>query len=737
MSILRTRGLLQRRTTGHRRILRCAALACALCLPGAAQVTLVLTPGSSMGTVAGSGTDGKTVEGTAASTALGSPQGLAYDAAGNLYFADARNQQVLRVDTAGRLTIVAGTGRQGFAGDGGPATAAELSAPTGIAVDGTNNVYIADTGNQRVRRIGADGTIATVAGTGVGGFSGDGGAATTARLRSPAALAIDGNGTLYIADTGNHRIRKLQADGTITTVAGNGGEGDDGDGGPAVAASFEALSGLALLPDGRLLIADRAARRIRALNTDGTLSAYSAGGALTLRRPLGLTTDAAGTVSIADAGRQQILQVSADGGSALAGNGQQGAFAAGLPTATSLDGPAMVAVRSSGELAISDRRNHQVQRVQLASLTYGNVPVGSSSAAQSVTLQNAGAAPLQVLSVDLPVSFAFGDAGSCSIAPFILAAGQQCTESVLFVPAAQGSADGMARVRINGAAPQALSLTGTGSAGGALASSHTALRSDGSVSYAGTPVTLTATVAGSLLQAPAGNVTFMDGSSPLAAAALANGAAGFTSAGLQTGSHALIAIYSGDAVYSTSTSSPVGLTVVPSPDFTLTAGARSYSGKSGGNIVVPMTLVPINGTLDHVVQFAATGVPAGATVVFTPALLTLGGDAVTLTMTIQLAAGVARNGAPAGPYVPLACVLLMGFVLCRRRRIPALCIAVLSAGMALGLGGCGSGYRAGVTQDTLTGAAAQTSIAVVTATTTGILGAALSHSSSVALVISK
>lgn len=736
MPSIRVHRLPQRAAAYRRFLLRFAAVACALMWAAqraSTQVTLVLTPGSSVGTLAGNGTDAKTVAGAAASAALGSPQGVAYDSSGNLYVADARNHQVTRVDPSGQLTVVAGTGRQGFAGDGGPAIAAELNGPTGIAVDARGNVYIADTGNQRVRRIGPDGIVLTVCGTGIAGFSGDGGAATAARLRSPSALAVGDSGVLYIADAGNHRIRKLAADGTIVTVAGSGGDGDDGDGGPALAATFESPSGLALLPDGRLLVADRAAHRIRSLNKDGTITAYSAGNAMTLRRPGGLAADAAGTVSIADAAAQQVVQGSADGGSVLVGNGEQGKLLAGAPRGTPLDTPAMVAVRADGEVAISDRRNHQVQRIALALLSFGNVPAGSSSAAQTVALQNGSASPLQVLSVDLPNSFALAGSGTCSLTPFTLQPAAQCTVAILFAPTAQGAADGVARVRINGAAPQALLMTGTGSAGGALSPSITSLRSDGSIAYTGAPVALTATVAGSLLHAPSGKVTFMDGSNPLAAMPIANGAVTFSSAGLQTGQHTLAAIYSGDAVYSTSTSAGVGVTVVPSPDFTLAAGAKSYSGKAGGQIVVPMTLVPVNGSLNHVVQFAATGLPAGATAVFSPATLTLGGDSVNVSMTIQLPANVAQGQHGGKTYAPAVCALLVGFLVLRRKRV----IPLLAVMLCVFVAGCGSGFRAGATQDTLTGATAQTSIAVVTATTTGVLGAALSHSSSVALVVSK
>ena len=140
------------------------------------------------------------------------------------------------MDTSGTITTIAGSGPRGFSGDGGPATAARLNSPADVAVDGSGNLYIADTGNDRIRKVDTSGTITTIAGSGASGFSGDGGPATAARLNSPADVAVDGSGNLYIADTGNDRIRKVDTSGTITTIAGSGASGFSGDGGPATAA---------------------------------------------------------------------------------------------------------------------------------------------------------------------------------------------------------------------------------------------------------------------------------------------------------------------------------------------------------------------------------------------------------------------------------------------------------------------------------------------------------------------
>ena len=156
----------------------------------------------------------------AISVPLDQPGGVAFDATGDLYIADTGNHVVREVNLLGVITTVAGTGGQGFSGDGGAATSALLDSPAGVAVDSTGNIYIADTNNNRIREV-SGGVIATIAGTGAAGFAGDGGAATSAQLDHPLGVAVDSNGNVYIADTGNSRIREI-AGGSIATVAGNG-----------------------------------------------------------------------------------------------------------------------------------------------------------------------------------------------------------------------------------------------------------------------------------------------------------------------------------------------------------------------------------------------------------------------------------------------------------------------------------------------------------------------------------
>ncbi|MER7225902.1 hypothetical protein ABT370_22285, partial [Streptomyces rubradiris] len=185
-------------------------------------------------TVAGTGVAGFKGDGEAAVSAqLHRPYGVAVDGTGTLYFSDYNNHRIRKITTDGKIGTVAGNGTAGFSGDGGPATAAQLNCPRGVAVDSTGTLYIADGTNHRVRKVTPDGKISTVAGNGTAGFGGDGGPATAARLNLPLAVAVDSAGVLYITEYHNHRVRKVTPDGKISTVAGNGTAGFGGDGGPA------------------------------------------------------------------------------------------------------------------------------------------------------------------------------------------------------------------------------------------------------------------------------------------------------------------------------------------------------------------------------------------------------------------------------------------------------------------------------------------------------------------------
>lgn len=215
-------------------------------------------------TLAGSDSAGYTGDGGAATAArLNTPEGLATDKEGNVYISDVIKNVVRKVDTAGIISTFAGSNSAGYTGDGGDATAATLSAPTGLITDDTGNVYISDAGNSVIRKVNFAGIINTVAGNGTAGFAGDGGAATSAEFANPHGLAIDRSGNLYIADLLNYCIRKVTTAGIITTVAGNNTGGYSGDGGPATNAELFNPAGVAVDSIGNFYIADEDNYRIR------------------------------------------------------------------------------------------------------------------------------------------------------------------------------------------------------------------------------------------------------------------------------------------------------------------------------------------------------------------------------------------------------------------------------------------------------------------------------------------
>ena len=227
---------------------------------------------------AGNGTAGYSGDGSAAvAAAFNRPEGIAVDDSGNVYIADAGNNRVRKVNTSGVVTTIAGTGIAGFSGDSGPALNAQLNNPTGVAVDRAMNIYIADYNNARVRVINTSGSITTVAGNGTVGFTGDGGTATTASISKPYDVTTDAAGNLYIADQANQRIRKVSS-GIISTYAGNGTVGYSGDLGPATNASLNTPAGLSVDSNGNLYIADKLNNVVRRVSSAGVISTFAGNG---------------------------------------------------------------------------------------------------------------------------------------------------------------------------------------------------------------------------------------------------------------------------------------------------------------------------------------------------------------------------------------------------------------------------------------------------------------------------
>jgi len=217
-------------------------------------------------TVAGTGAVGYNGDNLQATSAqLNLPACVAVESNGALYIAEEDGNRIRKVDTSGIITTVAGTGTAGYNGDGAKATSAQLNAPDGVAFDGTGNLYIADSSNNRIRKVALDGTISTVAGTGVAGSLGDGGAAITAQLNRPRAILVDSVGNLYIGDTAGNRVRKVSTAGVISTVAGDGTASYSGDGGAATAARVNGPRGMAMDAGGTLYFADANNYRVRAI----------------------------------------------------------------------------------------------------------------------------------------------------------------------------------------------------------------------------------------------------------------------------------------------------------------------------------------------------------------------------------------------------------------------------------------------------------------------------------------
>jgi len=242
----------------------------------------------------------------------GAPAGMAQDSAGNVYFSDQGSHMVRRIAPDGTIAAVAGIGESGFSGDGGPATAARLAWPAGLAFDSAGNLYIADEQNNRIRQVTPGGVIQTVAGNGIAQFAGDGGPATAASLGLPDGVAVDASGNLYIADTASHRIRKVAAGGTIQTIAGSDQYGSSGDGGPAALAQLINPRSLAFDQAGNLLLTDSPAhvvrritpagiiQRVAGTGQDGTSGNGGSAVAALLDLPWGITVDASGNVLIGD-----------------------------------------------------------------------------------------------------------------------------------------------------------------------------------------------------------------------------------------------------------------------------------------------------------------------------------------------------------------------------------------------------------------------------------------------------
>ncbi len=780
---------------------------------------------------------------SALSVPLDLPSAVAYDAAGNLYIAEVRGHAVRRVDASGLSTRFAGDGSQGFGGDGGPASAAQLDSPQGLAVDAAGNVYVSDSGNNRIRRIdAATGTILTVAGSGARGFSGDGGAASRASLNLPRGICLDATGTqLYVADSRNHRVRHVDLTAqTIGTYAGSGIEGFSGDGGPAIAAALDTPESLALDPSGNLLVADTQNGRIRrvAAGTGVITTLPGAGGlggpaSIALDLPRGVTLDAQGNIYIADARRHRVVRLDHVTGavSVVAGAGTQGYAGDGSAAmAAALDSPRAIVLSPGGLLTVADTANLRVRQLLAAPAAatpiqtiaglgvtvpgiftlsapsvqaYGSGTIAASlragePASGQVTFFDVGAnansaigtAPMVGNAATLNVSTLpageyrimatyAGDAThgaaqtpvlNVTIATLSLrvAASTATMTYGTAPPALGGTVDGLlpqdaAKVSASFAAaatatspagsyPIAASLAGPAAANYTVefspanlvvtqASSSVLVRNisaDGSFNGV-----LQVQASSSTSGTPTGAVMLLDGGTLLQRGALTGGVATFSATGLAAGTHLLSASYGGDGNFLPSTSAALTATIAPpvSADFALVAAAPvSQTLSSGGAVTFTISVQMTGGSLNSPIQLAVTGLPAFTTASFSPSYIPPGGTGSTtavLTVTSTASAAMMRTGGKWSWPTSLAFAVplpLLGCLVRRRHlagaRVPIrLAVVLLGSIVAPLLSGCGDR----VFPHTQSGSSTQSYTLTVNGTATGNTGATLQHSASLTL----
>ena len=454
-----------------------------------------LLPGAittAAGSQAGYGGD----NGAATNALMNRPSGIAVDGGGNLYIADTMNNRIRQVTAAtGVIKTVAGDGSYGNGGDNGLAIHAQLNAPGGVAVDGAGNLYIADSYNYVVREVwAATGIIATVAGNGTQGYGGDNALATNAKLYFPTGVAVDNAGNLYIADAISNRVRMVSAStGVITTVAGNGygaGQGRGGytgDKGLATSAELNNPTGVVVDAAGNLFIADNRNSAIRMVaatggvittvagtGVSGYTGAYGPAATAELDNPYGVALDAAGNLYIADAHNNVIRKVDAFSGviTTIAGAGAGGYIGDNGPaTAAELDQPYSVTADGAGNLFIADSYNSVIRKVSTAALlaAFPNTNVGSTSAAERVTVSNIGNSPLQFSSIGASSNFSIDlDTTTCSVSS-PLPAGGSCNVDVMFAPGTSGALLGALTVTDNSlnaaASTQQVQLSGNQAGG--------------------------------------------------------------------------------------------------------------------------------------------------------------------------------------------------------------------------------------------------------------------------------
>jgi len=755
------------------------------------------------------------------------PTNIAIDAQGNLYVSETGKHVVRRVDAQGQIVTVAGSGMQGFDGDGGAATSALLDSPLGLAV-GNGGLYIADSHNHRVRRVDlVSGVIATVAGGAAIGSSGDGGRAVDASLDRPSALALDGAGNLFIADAGSHRIRRIDTIGTITTVAGTGAQGMSADGGAAASALLDSPEGLAVDSAGNIYVADSHNNRVRRIDSSkGTITTVAGTGAgafagdsasatsASLALPKGISIDGKGNIYIADSSNHRLRRVDASTGAitTVAGDGVQGYSGEGeAPTESSLNAPYGVAVAGDGSVDLVDAGNARVRQITAdsslqtvaglgvsdagaltisgpSSVTYGTgqilATLNSASASGVVTfldVSSANAVTLNAINLQAGkavLDLSSLDAGQYSIKATYIgdqthSAAQSAVYALIISPQALSVTVAPSSMEYGSAAPAlqaalsgllardqgkvsatAISAAGNVSSaglypvavtlGGAAAHNYTiaampafsvvpartsvSLTASGSSVSSSQTVTLTARVFSSTGVAPFGRVSIADGGVTLGAGAI-DGQRVFTwsSSTLSAGAHTLTASFTGDTNFGSSVSPPSLVTVgegsTAAADFTMTAtGTATQTIVSGSSASFSFVVQP-QSSLASQVSFAVSGLPSGSTAAFNPGYVPPGASPATVTLTITTLKSAGIRSEAMGITVA-GLVVFLGL---RRRRY---CVALLAIPLIL-LSGCGDR----IATSSSAAAASKSYVITVTGTATGAGGVQVQHSTAFTLIV--
>jgi large repetitive protein len=576
----------------------------------------VLTPGS-IDTVAG---DADWIYQGDGALAIDSPiflpTGVVADAAGNVFLSDSQNNRIRRVDgQTGIISTVAGTGTPGYQGDHVLATQTMINMPAGLLLDGAGNLYFADTGNHIVRRVDAvTGMMTTVAGTpGVQGYSGDGASAAQAQLTFPESVGLDEAGDLLIADTGNNVIREVNAiTGIIRTVAGTGVAGFNGDNQAATTAQLSSPWSVAVAPDGSIYIADLSNNRVRKVNPAGMISTVAGTGprgfsgdggsatAAVLGEPAAVAIDPAGDVYIADSDNNRVREISGSTGliETICGTAsEQFAGDAGAANLASLYGPYALFFDQTGNLFIADMFHNRVRRINALaiSLQYATIKVGKISAPQAVLLADDGNADLILTQPTLLNAATDAATTTCKTGADIPSA-TTCNIGAEFAPTVLGDPV-LGSITVNSEAGNTAPVISLSGQVLSITPTSVSLTSSVNPSLLGAAVRFTATVSngGTALT---GTVTFLDGAVQLCSVSVTGSTATCNTSTLALGQDSITASYSGDANNASSLSSVLIQVVKESPVLVLTVGPNP-------------ALVTANITLT-LTATAPTGIPTGA-----------------------------------------------------------------------------------------------------------------------------